>query len=157
MSTSPPFSFNLALLASAGLLAGCAAVPDVGPKPKPLAADAIAASRSLPGDPAASWPADEWWRQFSDPQLDALIDEGLRNSPDVAAAAARMRRARALAQVAGAKGLPQLDAQGSVTVSKQSYNYGFPKEFLPQGWQDYADLAGVLRFDLVGRRTPTNV
>lgn len=129
------------------LAAGCAAVPNLGPAPMPLAADRIAASGSLPAQGAA-WPDDQWWRAFDDPQLTALIEEGLRNSPDVAAAVGRFRRAAGLAQEAGGATLPSVNAQGSVTLNKQSYNYGFPQEFLPQGWQDYAGIAAVIGFDL---------
>ncbi|MCK9544030.1 MAG: efflux transporter outer membrane subunit [Novosphingobium sp.] len=133
------------------ILAGCASVPDPGPRAEPLASAQIAAGHSLAADHVTQrgdWPDDAWWRAFSDPQLDALIDEALRNSPDVSIAVARLRQASGMARAAGAAGLPRVDAQGSVTFNKQSYNQGFPREFLPQGWKDYADLAGVLSFDL---------
>jgi len=130
------------------LLAGCASVPDVGPKPLPKAADTIAAERSLAPAADAEWPADVWWQGYGDPQLSGLIAEGMRNSPDVAAAVARFRRAGGFAQEAGAAQLPSLDAQGDATLDKQSYNNGFPREFLPQGWNDSGQLAANLGFDI---------
>ena len=97
----------------AALLAGCAAAPDLGNAPALRSAQSVAAARSLAGSAQAQWPGDGWWRGYGDPQLDSLIEEGLRNSPDAAIAAARMRRAAAIAQEAGAALLPTLDAQGA--------------------------------------------
>lgn len=143
------------------LLAGCAAVPDVGPTPVPLAAETIAASHSFAaGDKGVNdqgtgnhgqWPADAWWTAYRDPQLDSLIAEGLANSPDVAAAAARLRKADALAQQAGAALLPRLDGAGAIGLTKQSYNLGFPPQFvafLPRGWKGEGQLDLTLGFDL---------
>jgi len=130
------------------LMAGCAAVPDLGPKPAMRTPDSIAANASLKPLANAAWPGEAWWTDYGDPQLEALIAEGLSGSPDVAAAEARLRRAAGLAQQAGAARLPGLDATGQVTVDKQSYNNGFPREFLPQGWLDGGRLAANLNFDL---------
>jgi NodT family efflux transporter outer membrane factor (OMF) lipoprotein len=135
------------MAALAAGLGGCAAVPDLGPKPLPRAAETVEAQRSFAGA-AASWPADRWWTAYGDPQLDTLIDEGLRNSPDMAAALARFRKAAGLAQQAGAPLLPSADVKGSASLTKQSYNNGFPKEFVPHGWLDTGDLAASLGFDL---------
>ena len=79
-------------------LAGCVGAPELGPKPTPVAPQDIAADRSLAASPEATWPGDSWWLAFNDPQLEALITEGLAKSPDVAAAAARFRRASGIAQ-----------------------------------------------------------
>ena len=129
------------------LLASCAAVPDLGPKPGLRAPETIQAGISLPGT-AAAWPSDKWWIGYGDPQLTTLIEEGLRSSPDVAAAAARFRRATGLAQQAGAALLPTIDVQGQASLDKQSYNQGFPKEFVPKGWLDTGHAAIDLSFDL---------
>jgi len=135
---------------TASLLAGCAA-PDLGAKPQPLAPAAIAAAQSLPGTAGAQWPGEGWWQAYGDPQLDALIAEGLANSPDVAAAAARFAKAGGLARQAGAARLPRLDGRGGVSLEKQSLNMGFPpafQAFLPQGWNDAGQVAASLGFDL---------
>ena len=129
-------------------LVGCVGAPELGPKPTPIAPEAVAAERSLAANSAASWPAEAWWRSYGDAQLGALIEEGLSKSPDVAAAAARFRQASGMAREAGAALLPQLDVQGQVTAEKQSYNMGFPKEFVPKGWKDYGQVAGNLGFDI---------
>lgn len=140
-------AISLALLVTGG----CAAVPALGPKPLPRTAEGIAAAQSLPAQPGAVWPGDLWWRELGDPQLAALVDEGLRNSPDMAAAAARLRRAAGLAQEARGATLPSLDAEGVLNRQKQSLNLGYPDEFqafLPRGWNDFAQLDAALSFDL---------
>ncbi|WHO38186.1 efflux transporter outer membrane subunit [Sphingobium sp. AP49] len=135
------------LAATALLLSGCASIPDLGPKPEVRTPQAVAAQQSLAAA-ATAWPGDGWWKGYGDPQLGVLIEEGLNGSPDVAAAAARLRKAAGMAQQAGAALLPSLDAQGSPTLDKQSYNNGFPKEFVPKGWQDRGQVAASLNFDI---------
>ncbi len=133
---------------AAMLAVACAPLPATGPKPMPRPPESVAAAQSLPGSAEGAWPDERWWQAYGDAQLDALIAEGMASSPDVAAAAARLRRAGGLAQQAGAARLPSVDVNGQANAEKQSYNNGFPKEFLPQGWQDTGQLAASLGFDL---------
>ena len=128
-------------------LSACAAVPDLGKAPAPRAASSIAAAETL-GQGSALWPADGWWKAYGDSQLDALMEEGLAASPDLAAAAARFRQASAAAQQAGAPLAPSLDLNASSAATKQSYNMGFPKDFVPKGWLGTGQLALDLNFDL---------
>lgn len=143
----PLFLRRLPLAALLLATASCASIPDLGPKPLPREPQTLAAERSLPAS-ASAWPRDAWWQDYADPQLTALIEEGLRASPDVATAAARYRRAAGLTQQAGAARLPSIDLRGQAQINKQSYNNGFPKEFLPQGWQDTGQIAASFNFDL---------
>lgn len=133
------------------VLGACSPVPRLEPAPAMRSPDSIAASQSLPADSSARWPGEDWWQAWGDPQLAALIGEGLRDSPDLAAATARLRRAAAQAREAGAARLPSLGVEASAGLEKQSYNNGFPGEFtalLPQGWEDNARLSANLGFDL---------
>lgn len=54
-----------------------------------------------------------WWREFEDPQLDALVDEALRSNLDVRVAAARLQAARADERAA------ELDRWPVVTVGAE--------------------------------------
>lgn len=133
------------------LLAGCAVVPNLGARPEPLAPAAVAASQSLPGTADAQWPVEGWWQAYGDPQLDALMAEGLAHAPSVAAAEARLARAAALALQAGAPLLPRLDLQGQAGEQRNSTNLGFPPQFevlLPHGWRDVGQVSANLGFDL---------
>lgn len=140
----PRFIFTTITLL--GLLAGCTA-PDLGPKPLPAAPESLATAQSF-ADAAGNWPAEDWWRAWGDSQLDALIAEGLAGSPDIAAAAARVRAADALAQQSGAALLPRVGAEGSAGGVQQSKAMGIPPAFVPDGIQDTGHVAATFAFDL---------
>jgi NodT family efflux transporter outer membrane factor (OMF) lipoprotein len=133
-----------ALLSLMLLTSACAAVPHLGPKPIPHAAGEYASSQSLAGS-SVEWPGDGWWTRYSDTQLDRLISEGLAGSPDLAAAAARFRTAQGLAQAAGAKLLPTIDANASVTALNPSNNFGVP---VWSGFKEIGNAGLSLSFDL---------
>jgi len=136
---------NMLVVGAVVSLAACA--PNLGDKPVPRTAASLAATRSLP-DQGGQWPGDGWWKAYGDAQLDQLITEGLAGSPDIAAAAARLARAQGLAQSAGGALGPNIGAQGSAGKVKQSYNNGFPRQFLPQGWKDTGALNLQFGLDL---------
>lgn len=138
-------------IAAVMLLAACSTPPKLGQNVPLRSADSVAAQQSLQPQGTATWPVEGWWHAYGDTQLEALIEEGLRNSPDIATASARLRRAAAQAQEDGAKLQPSLDATASVGAEKQSLNNGFPDQFitlLPQGFQDNARIGASLEFDL---------
>jgi NodT family efflux transporter outer membrane factor (OMF) lipoprotein len=141
------------VLACASLVfAGCAAIPKTTATQKVLDTRDFASERSFTA-PAAQWPAQDWWHAYGDPQLDALIDEALRESPTLAAAQARILKAQSLAQQANAALLPTLSANGSLQKYKQSYNNGFPPALVPQGYNNSAraSLDFNYEFDFFGR------
>lgn len=66
----------------------------------------------------------DWWKQFNDPTLTALIEEGLKHNDDIALAAARVAEARATLRVSNADLYPSLSAEGAaqrVDASEESY------------------------------------
>ncbi len=138
----------VAALALAVSLGACAPVPDLGTRPALRTTETVEASETLQRQGAVQWPGDGWWNVFGDAQLNGLMDAALANSPDMALAAARVRRAEALAQRAGAAGLPSIGAGAEVGLRKQSANNGFPKQFLPDGWRDNAQLSLSFGYDL---------
>ena len=132
--TAPPGRILLTALVLT--LTGCAEIPALGQLASLKDGRGFTTTQSFAVE-ATQWPDERWWRSFNDPQLDALIDEALQDSPDLAAAAARFRNAAAIGQVAGAALYPQLNANASATEAKQSYNYLTPKSMTPEGWNDY--------------------
>ena len=132
------------VLASALGLSGCAQFPSLDQLNlmKPVSDYRTAGSFDAP---ASAWPAERWWKTYGDVQLDTLIDEALRDSPDMVAASARLRRAEAFNQISGAALLPQVSANASASEQKQSYNYMMPRSALPDGWNDYGQ--GALNFN----------
>ncbi len=127
--------------ASALALSACASLPAMGPAPQVKPAAAYAAAQSLAA-PERAWPADSWWTAYGDPELNTLIEEGLKGSPDLAAAQARLDKAGAYRAGAVAKTLPSLSAQAQVQDTKLSYNNGFPPAFVPHGLNG-AGLVGL--------------
>ncbi|TWB25276.1 efflux transporter outer membrane subunit [Nitrospirillum bahiense] len=141
---------SLCLSAALLALSGCAWVPDVGPAPAPRAAAGFATQASFAPSPvtaAVAWPQDRWWTAYGDAQLDALIEEGLAGAPDLAAAAARLRKAEALANQADAALLPRVTANAQVTEDKQSYRYLFPPAFVPKGYHEVPRATLDLSYD----------
>jgi NodT family efflux transporter outer membrane factor (OMF) lipoprotein len=139
-----PFIITLSLCS--GLMA-CATVPDLGNKPVPLEAASLESAQSLSSQDGR-WPAAAWWNEFGDPQLDTLVTEALSASPDIAAAAARVRAADALARQAGAALLPSANVEASAGGTQQSRNLGIPPQFVPRGIQDTGRITGSFSFDL---------
>lgn len=98
-------------------LAACASSGGLQPQGRLLETDSLHASRSLAGAPlsAAGFPAADWWHAFGDPQLDALVAEGLRSNPSLEAADARLRQAQAQASSANAERKPNLSLSPGYT------------------------------------------
>lgn len=101
----------LTAVLTAALASGCASTHGLAPASTPRDPDMLATTQSFAGalSPAA-WPRQEWWTQWGDPQLDALIAEALAGTPTLDAADARARKARALAGLADEARKPALGA-----------------------------------------------
>ena len=112
---------RLAGLAAALLLAGCASTQGIGPQ----------ATQRAPAVPGASAQAvapisAQWWHDFGDPQLDRLVEQALRDSPNLGVARARLRRAQAATDSAGAARYPQVTGSLDVTRQRFSENSLYP-------------------------------
>ncbi len=123
MSSSPltgrgHAAFGTLFLALA--LGGCASTGGLEPAAQVRDADSHAVARSLAGAPLseAAFPAQDWWRAFGDPQLDALVAEALNGSPSLVAADARLRKARAQAGLADAARRPTVGASAQYAVAQ---------------------------------------
>jgi NodT family efflux transporter outer membrane factor (OMF) lipoprotein len=135
------------LAASFLATAGCAQLPRMDSPPALSKVEQLGSSNSFTA-PAAVWPGDGWWRAYGDAQLDGLIEEALRGSPDLELARARLHAAMAQVQGAHATRIPEVTGTASLTEGKQSYNYLIPKAALPQGWNDYGIATVNLSWEL---------
>ena len=147
------FRSHTALLALVVALAGCASMGDSRTQSTMRDPASLEAARTLEANAArAAWPAGDWWKSFGDAQLDALEDEALHASPSLALAQARVRRAEALAQQAGAALAPQVTGSASLTRDRFSENYIFPPPF-GGAWytQPSARLDFSYEFDFWGK------
>ena len=136
-----------ALLLPVLLTGACASIPNLGAKPEMHAASDYASSASL-ASARSEWPADGWWNRYGDTQLNRLIDEALAGSPDLQAAAARMRTAEGFAQRASAALKPTIDAFAQPELAKQSQNQAMPAAAIPNGWNDSGSVGLSFSLDL---------
>ncbi len=122
-------------------------------KPLPEDPGATASFTRTVGDVArGQWPDREWWQGFNDPQLSALIKEGLAASPDMDVALARLHAAEARMAGTRAPLNPSLDGSVGIQRSKLSANGLFPPPIVGSTlWQNKASLDFQWELDLWGR------
>lgn len=114
-------SFVFAGLFAATALAGCTLGPNYHAPEISVPSAFAEAQANVPGtaiDPA------HWWTAFGDPVLTSLVERALKDSPDIAIAASRVRQARLQEISAYAVGKPTVDAMGNVTHVEFSKNAG---------------------------------
>lgn len=106
---------RLATLAAALVLAGCSLAPTYKVPDTPTAstfkeADAAAAEGAQwkTATPAEGQHRGDWWKVFGDADLDRLIEAANAHNQDLAAAAARLKQARAFTGATEADLYPQL-------------------------------------------------
>lgn len=118
---TPSHGRRLAGLAAALLLAGCASTKGIAPEatlrtpPVPQAA-----AQEVPAVPVT------WWHEFGDAQLDRLVEQALQDNPNLGVARARLRRAQAATEAAGAARYPQVNGQLDITRQRFSENSLYP-------------------------------
>lgn len=100
-----------------GCLSGCVLGPNY--RPPPVGAPDAVRGAVAPAE-AASLADRPWWEVFGDPELEALIDEALRNNFDVRIAAARVEEFRARAGIARADLYPQVNYSGQILHGRVS-------------------------------------
>jgi NodT family efflux transporter outer membrane factor (OMF) lipoprotein len=129
------------------LIAGCAPFPKVDP-PEPEVGVQTLASKEAFSAPSGSWPSDRWWVKYDDSQLDQLMVEALRESPSLRVAQARVRRAQAVGQIAGAPLLPQVSLEAAAGAQRLSYNYLTAPQSVARGWNDVGQVAFDMRWEI---------
>ena len=140
------FSRPAVLLVAA--LSGCTVGPDYE-TPKASVPSGWVEAPSNPVDPAA---LARWWGLFGVPELDRLVARVAADNLDLAAAAARIREARAQYAVTTGGAWPELGAGAGYERRRRSENNSFRPRELDQGLYDAGfDLSWEI--DLFGRLT----
>jgi NodT family efflux transporter outer membrane factor (OMF) lipoprotein len=140
---------NTALALTVLLVAACASTRGLAPEASVKNVNDLASQRSL-GQASvspASWPDADWWKRFGDPNLDRLIGEALTGSPTLKVAAARTRKAMALAAVAGSSLAPQVNADFEATRERFS-SRGLVPPPLGGTWNTQLQLQATLGWEL---------
>ena len=110
--------------------------------------------KNAAGFPVASPSRDlsRWWKRFDDPGLSRIISDALGNSPDMAAAAARIREARSRRDAEVALLFPTL--RGAASASGSSTSDGGGSDW-KGGSSSAAALNASWEADLFGKRRST--
>jgi len=147
-------SLSRATLLLALALAGCASQEGLQKRSAPVEPGRLDAARALAGAPVRqdAWPSEQWWKALGDPQLDRLIGEALAGSPGMRLARARVNRAIAAAEAAGAARYPQASFDFEATRERLSEHGIFPPPLAGKTiWQNVAQLNFSYEFDFWGR------
>jgi len=146
---------RLTLLAAALAVAGCAAGPDYK---RPAVDLPVAWKLEAPwrtGTPADAADKGDWWKAFGDPQLDALEQRAMADSPTLAVAAARLAQARATVTAQSAGLFPSVNLQTHdqrfrISANRPLANYSSPNFSTVQN--DFPlSLGASYEVDLAGR------
>jgi NodT family efflux transporter outer membrane factor (OMF) lipoprotein len=137
------------------VLAGCQTVPpQASPSaPLPISWTLEAPWRAAePGDALSKGP---WWQRFNDPVLDALIEQSMALSPNLALARARMAQARAALAGSAANERPQIGlgaraARQAISANRPLSNYNAGNQSTTQNDVTAALTVGY-EVDLAGR------
>ncbi len=130
---------------AAAVLAGCAALGN-SHSTQTVADAAMATSQTLP-DEHGQWPSQDWVAQFKDPQLSALVDEAVKDNPNLQAAFARVEASRAMAEATRSALYPHLEFEGSLLRQRFSNNDLFEGTPLAGSWQNQSRLQVGLSYD----------
>jgi NodT family efflux transporter outer membrane factor (OMF) lipoprotein len=142
---------TLLISSTAAILAACATPPDLGAAPQLSAPDQYETIQSFAA-PVSAWPSDRWWENYGDPQLNALIEEALADSPSLQAAAARLRRAQADAQQTGSSRYPSVSGEAGLDNSRRDLSAdNLPdviRDSVPDDWSTQASAGISLSYQL---------
>ncbi|ULA65215.1 MAG: Outer membrane component of tripartite multidrug resistance system [Nitrospira sp.] len=102
------------------LLGSCAWIPAGNPPAELIEPPEMRETLAEVASRLQHWPEDRWWTQFGNQELNGLIDAALKDNPGLKRASARLREAEALVKVEGARLLPFLEADASLTHERIS-------------------------------------
>lgn len=136
----------------AAVLAGCVTPPSLSPYPDLLQASALGVGSDAGLRDTRDAPAQHWWTEFGDPQLNRLVDLALVDSPTLLAANARSMRAAAAVAGVNAGRAPQIALDVSSSRQRFSENGTVPPPYAGS-WNtvNNLQLGGDWELDLFGR------
>lgn len=140
-SKTPRRSLMIAALLTATALSACTTIPQSAPF-------ASEPSQAKKVNPINTVSEQVWWTDLGDPQLQRLMTQALNNSPSLAMAEARLNQAQAAVSQYRAANRPQVGLDATAYEGKQSYNYLFPKEAVPEGYTDYGQTTLSFNWEL---------
>jgi NodT family efflux transporter outer membrane factor (OMF) lipoprotein len=116
------------------LLTGCVSMSGIAPQAKTVQANTLATGKTFASASHIDWPAEDWWKAYHDPQLDALIVQAVSGSPTLRIAQARVTLAKAFADSMHAETLPNIGADASAVRERFT-----ALQFIPPPWAGHSD------------------
>lgn len=102
------------------LTSSCAWIPKGDPPAPYLEPPELKETLAEVTNQLKKWPEDRWWEQFNNPELNQLEETALKDNPGLKMASARLREAQGFVRVEGARLLPFLEADASLTYERIS-------------------------------------
>ena len=148
----------LSVLSLSLAIGGCIGTWGIAPQDHSLPANTLATDEAIQNAAKdAHWPAAQWWRAYSDEQLDRWIELAAQGSPSLAMAAARVRQAKAMAGIA--ESAESLHVNGDSTLKRHNWPtdqfYGPGALANTSTWDNNASLGLSYSLDLWGRESNT--
>lgn len=150
------YSFQMVMILYTG---GCASFPnEISPRSHLLDPNKLNTGNVLKSatKPPASWPSQQWWKAYADPQLDRLVAETIDGNPTMRIAQVRIARVRALSAVAKSALFPSIQADAAFTREMFTEHQFIPPPYAGNwSWNNLATLDLVYNFDLWGKNRST--
>jgi NodT family efflux transporter outer membrane factor (OMF) lipoprotein len=115
-----PVSHVRMTVAALLVVGGCAWIPKGDPPAEFLDPPELTETLHEVTHRLERWPDDRWWEEFDSPELNRLMTAALQDNPGLKMASARLREAQGLVRVEGARLLPFLEADASLTYERIS-------------------------------------
>lgn len=116
MRLNKKISLSLTALTLSAVMAGC--MPLTNPN-KGLQVPEASAWQNTPLEGDVITGLENWWENFSDPALEALVSQAMMDSPSLAIAAARVEEARGVRRTSFGALMPNISGRGSVTEADE--------------------------------------
>ncbi len=143
-----PARLGVALSAvTLAVLAGCANLGNSHSTQTLTAPGQLASAQSLPSQ-GGQWPSQNWVDQFNDPQLRALVDEAIKDNPNLQVAFARVRASRAMADVVRGNLYPSVGLDADMTRQRLSEYDMFEGTPLAGRWFTESKIQLGVSYDL---------
>jgi len=111
---------RIAVAAALSMASSCAWIPKGDPPAAYMEPPELQETLAEVAHRLQEWPDDRWWEQFGNPELNDLMETALKDNPGLKQASARLRQAESLVKVEGARLLPFLEADASLTYERIS-------------------------------------
>lgn len=135
------------------LLTSCTSMSGIETHAQTKKANTLDVGQTVGQAGVIAWPNVDWWKAYRDPQLDALIDKTIADSPTLRVTQTRIALSQAYADSMHAKSLPNINADTSAMRERFT-----ALQFIPPPWGGNVDwnnktqLSLAYDLDLWGRQ-----